>query len=138
MYNKIFNSIDDDINYVSSDRINTWTKGLELLNSNKRIFLGISPSVSKYYGIRYTNFHNQYVESLITTGIFGLLGFTLIIISINYYGYKIASKDIRNIGLLWGSLFITFKYFFNSINSLNFVYVLILFSVILSKYTVKR
>lgn len=131
---RALNSLDPNLNYVSSDRINTWIKGIKLLNNFKRIFIGISPSVFQMYNIKYTNLHNQYVECLVSIGIFGLIGFILLIVSINYYAYKITIKNLKDIGYFWASLFITFKYLFNSINSLNFVYVLILFSLILNIY----
>lgn len=142
VYDRIFNNVNitaskdfhDLANEFSSDRLNTWKQGLKLMNKPKRVLIGISPAVANNYGIRYTNFHNQYIESLVTLGIFGFIGFILFIIFLNYYSFLITKKEFNNIGLLGCSIFISIKWFFNSINSLNFIYSLLIICIILGKY----
>lgn len=145
VYSRIFKTINEinsgeSLNKISSKRTDIWSVSLRLTKKPKTFLIGTGPYnfylylTEKDFPEKITSIHNQYIESLVATGILGLLSFIIFILTIFYYSIYITVKEYENIGFFLCIVYLITSLIFISINATNFIYFLIIIAEVTNKY----
>jgi|GEM_PF-4060561 len=129
----------ESITNADSYRFELWTYTInKAFSTPMNIIFGMSMAVFPVFdgSITYlaTNVHNQYLDVLISGGIFVFAMFIYLLVKQFIYAWKITKYDINNLPLMSALIFIYVKWIFNSLNALHSPFVLLVFILISSRY----